>query len=136
MVSQPMKLLSWLSIDDHELSWVKAPATLSIQIDLMIWEHQMKYIVPGKLFLSNQNWIYCLWVGNYKFDTCLLFCMIGCGLAMEVGLFSLFAIIVVNNCSKWFESASSTNYDISLFCIWSFSWFLFSPRKLKFRSGQ
>ena len=30
---------TWASaIDDHELSWVKAPATLSIQIDLMIWD--------------------------------------------------------------------------------------------------
>jgi hypothetical protein len=32
----PLQLMEVILNDDHEPSWVKAPATLSIQIDIMI----------------------------------------------------------------------------------------------------
>jgi hypothetical protein len=43
-------------IDDHEPSWVKAPATLSIQIDIMIWDKMGVQQVNNQIILSTHDY--------------------------------------------------------------------------------
>ena len=56
-------------IDEHEKSWVKAPATLSIQINLMIWNKMVNFLKLPWIIVNHlalhivQNYLYiCIFV--------------------------------------------------------------------------